>query len=71
VNCDQIRRSLGEKVLSFGRALGVVVAHELHHILRNSIRHAKAGWMRPDLDWKDLTIKEGQANLPPFSFSHR
>jgi hypothetical protein len=70
VDCDQIRKSLGQKVLAFGRALGVVVAHEMEHILRNSMEHAKAGWMRPALDWKDLTQKGGQANLPPASFAH-
>jgi hypothetical protein len=70
VDCDQIRRSLGERVLAFGRALGVVVAHELEHILKNSVEHANAGWMRQALDWKDLTKKEGQSNLPPFSFAH-
>jgi hypothetical protein len=71
VDCDQIRRSLGEKVFSFGSALGVVVAHELQHILSNSVRHAKSGWMRQALDWKDLTKKAGQENLPRFSFSRQ
>ena len=54
VDCDQIRKSLGDKVLSLGRALGVVVAHELQHILHNSVKHAKVGWMRPQLDIRDL-----------------
>ena len=71
VDCDEIRKSLGDKVLSLGRALGVVVAHELHHILHNSVQHAKAGWMRRQLDRKDLTKKERQTNLPPFALSHR
>lgn len=70
VDCDQLRKSLGGRAAAFGRALGIVVAHELEHILGNSGEHAKVGWMRRALDWKDLTKKEGQANLPPYSFAH-
>jgi hypothetical protein len=60
VDCDQIRKSLGDKVLALGRALGVVVAHELHHILHNSVKHAEAGWMRPQLDLKHLINTAGR-----------
>jgi hypothetical protein len=57
VDCDQVRRSLGEKVGWLGRALGVVVAHEVQHVLQNTIRHATTGWMKRALDWKDLAQK--------------
>jgi hypothetical protein len=57
VDCDQVRRSLGEKVSSLGRALGVLLAHEVQHVLQNTLRHAKAGWMKRSLDWKELTQK--------------
>jgi hypothetical protein len=65
VDCDQIRSSLGSRISSFGRALGVVVAHELQHILQNTVGHAKVGWMRQALDWRDLTTRKEGQDLPP------
>jgi hypothetical protein len=54
VDCDQVRRSLGRRVADVGRALGVVVAHELTHILENTIHHAKAGIMRQRIEWEEV-----------------
>jgi hypothetical protein len=66
VDCDRLRGTLGSRVSAFGRALGVVVAHELQHILENTVRHAKAGFMKRAIDWKDLAPrKKGQAFPAP------
>jgi hypothetical protein len=54
VDCDQVRRSLGRRVADVGRALGIVVAHELTHILENTLQHAKAGFMRQRISWEEV-----------------
>jgi hypothetical protein len=54
VDCDQVRRSLGQRVADVGRALGVVVAHELKHILENTVHHAKTGIMRQRINWDEV-----------------
>ena len=36
--------------------VGRVVAHELHHVLANSTRHAVSGLAAATHDWLDLTV---------------
>lgn len=62
VECDRIRSSLrlahttggitGD--LLFGRAMGRVLAHELHHILDRTRAHARHGIARKSLSPRDL-----------------
>ena len=58
IECDRIRSSVGAQRergdLTFGRALGRVLAHELHHIIDGTRRHTPPGYMRKSLSAADL-----------------
>lgn len=62
VECDQVRRTLGEdevisehqKQSEFGRALGRVVAHELYHLLAQTTKHTHHGLAKATHDWRDM-----------------
>ena len=58
IECDRIRSSLGARSgrgdLLFGRALGRVLAHELHHIIQRTRAHTAAGYTRQSLSPADL-----------------
>jgi len=56
VECDRVRaltRPVNDRQL--GRALGRVLAHEMHHILTRSGSHTKDGYTQPTLSSADLT----------------
>jgi hypothetical protein len=63
VECDHVRSSLGSNStaagpaseLLFGRALGRVLAHELHHIIDQTRSHTHRGISRKSLSPRDLT----------------
>lgn len=58
VECDRVRamvRSNNDATL--GRALGRVVAHELRHILTQSVAHTRKGYAQPALSTSDLTTE--------------
>jgi hypothetical protein len=58
IECDRIRSSLGAQPgrddLAFGRALGRVLAHELHHVIDRTRRHTATGYTRQSLSRADL-----------------
>jgi hypothetical protein len=61
IECDRIRSSLGAQPgrgdLLFGRALGRVLAHELHHVIDRTRRHTATSYMRQSLSVADLIAK--------------
>jgi hypothetical protein len=61
IECDRIRSSLGAQPgrgdLLLGRALGRVLAHELHHVIDRTRRHTATSYMRQSLSVADLTAK--------------
>ena len=59
VECDRIRSSLtatpgAHSDLLYGRALGRVLAHELHHIIGQTRAHTQQGISRKSLSARDL-----------------
>lgn len=62
VECDQVRRTLGEdEVVSerqkqslLGKAMGRVVAHELYHLLAQTTHHTERGLAKATQDWRDM-----------------
>lgn len=59
VECDHVRSSLtstpgARSELLFGRALGRVLAHELHHIIGRTSAHTQQGISRKSLSARDL-----------------
>ena len=59
VECDRVRSSLtstpgAHSDVLFGRALGRVLAHELHHILGRTRAHAQQGIARKSMSARDL-----------------
>jgi hypothetical protein len=58
IECDRVRSSLGPQSgrdeLAFGRALGRVLAHELHHAINRTRRHTATGYMHNSLSVADL-----------------
>lgn len=59
VECDRVRSSLtstpgARSDLLFGRALGRVLAHELHHIIGQTRAHTPQGVSRKSLSARDL-----------------
>ena len=59
VECDRVRSSLtstpgARSDLLFGRALGRVLAHELHHIIGQTRAHTQQGVSRKSLSARDL-----------------
>jgi len=71
VQCDRVRESL-EQVLGksngaryqaeFGVALGMVMAHELYHMLGHSAQHTRHGVTKESLSARELL--EGSLSLP-------
>jgi hypothetical protein len=71
VQCDRVRQSL-ERVLGrsngaryqseFGAALGMVMAHELYHMLGHSAQHTRQGVTKESLSARELL--EGSLPLP-------
>ena len=58
VDCDEVRSFVSAKSdLEFGRALGRVMAHELHHILTRSQTHPREGVARRSLSSTELTAR--------------
>jgi hypothetical protein len=61
IECDRIRSSLGAQPgpgeLAFGRALGRVLAHELHHVIERTRQHTATGYRRKSLSVADLVAK--------------
>ncbi len=57
IECDRIRSSLGAQPrggVAFGRALGRVLAHELHHVIERTRGHTATGYTRKSLSAADL-----------------
>ena len=59
VECDRVRSSLAStpgarSELLFGRALGRVLGHELHHIIERTRDHTQHGISRKSLSARDL-----------------
>lgn len=59
VECDRVRSALTSTTgarsdLLFGRALGRVLAHELHHIIDRTRAHTQQGISRKSLSARDL-----------------
>jgi hypothetical protein len=58
IECDRIRSSLGAQPRggggAFGRALGRVLAHELHHVIDRTRGHTATGYTRKSLSAADL-----------------
>ncbi|MDQ2840313.1 MAG: hypothetical protein M3Y72_04590 [Acidobacteriota bacterium] len=71
VECDRIRESL-QRVLgrgnpeqyqsAFGSALGLVMAHEIYHMLAHSALHTRQGLTKESLSARELL--QGQLSLP-------
>jgi hypothetical protein len=59
IECDRIRSTLGDQRgdLAFGRALGRVLAHELHHVIERTRRHTATGYKRKSLSAADLVAE--------------
>ena len=71
VECDRIRESLsraggrfpsGDIQSTLGRALGLVIGHELYHMLANSTKHTKNGVTKESLSARELL--SGELTLP-------
>jgi predicted nucleotidyltransferase len=72
VECDRIRESLGQvmggvrtsdyRQTLLGRAIGLVIGHELYHMIANSSRHTKSGVTKESLTPHELL--EGNLDLP-------
>ena len=71
VECDRIRSSLervvghGNPVIyqsAFGSALGLVVAHEIYHMLSHSPDHTKTGVTKESLSAREML--SGSLSLP-------
>jgi hypothetical protein len=57
IECDRIRSALSSQPggdLAFGRALGRVLAHELHHMIDRTRGHTATGYTRRSLSPADL-----------------
>ena len=61
IECDRIRSSVGAQPergdLALGRALGRVLAHELHHVIDRTRRHTARGYMRQSLSAAELVAE--------------
>ncbi len=74
VECDRVRSELrsGHSPVAMGddrilgRAMGRVLAHELHHIIDRTRRHAQTGLMRNSLSPRDLIADRSLSS----SFTH-
>ncbi|MDX2153239.1 MAG: hypothetical protein SFV54_21015 [Bryobacteraceae bacterium] len=44
--------------LALGRALARVLAHEIYHVLAETLEHGRQGLAKPSLTWKELTAPE-------------
>lgn len=71
VECDQVRKSLQRIVgraapqsdqAAFGSALGLVIAHEIYHMLAHSSQHTRHGVTKESLSPRELV--EGTLSLP-------
>jgi hypothetical protein len=71
VECDRIRQSLGSVIGAstanfrqtvLGRALGLVIGHEIYHMIANSAIHTKQGLTKESLTARELL--EADLNLP-------
>lgn len=69
IDCEAIRAFLRDGLLAlpkadrteaFGRAIGRVLAHELYHILANTLRHGSEGVAKPYYTAQDLLSKNFQ-----------
>jgi hypothetical protein len=74
VECDRIRQSLSRVIgastsnhrqVLLGRAMGLVIGHELYHMMANSTEHTKQGVTKESLTARELL--EGDLNLPAFA----
>jgi hypothetical protein len=63
VDCDKIRRFIASEIrsidpkdrdITYGRAIGRVLAHELYHVFTNTTRHASWGVAKAFYTPKDL-----------------
>lgn len=61
IECDRVRSSLAARPgcgdLAFGRALGRVLAHELHHVIDRTRRHTTKGYTRESLSVAELVAE--------------
>ncbi|HMF75896.1 MAG TPA: hypothetical protein VK604_09575 [Bryobacteraceae bacterium] len=71
VQCDRIRESLNRVVgrvphdsrqSLLGRAIGLVIGHEVYHMIANSTKHTKHGVTKESLSARELL--EGDLRLP-------
>jgi hypothetical protein len=74
VECDRIRQSLGRVIGAntsnyrqtlLGRAIGLVIGHEIYHMMANSAVHTKHGVTKASLSSRELL--EADLNLPVFA----
>jgi hypothetical protein len=61
IECDRVRSSLGAQPdrgdPALGRALGRVLAHELHHVIDRTRRHTASGYKRRSLSAAELVAE--------------
>jgi hypothetical protein len=66
IECDRIRSSVaapaGRADLTFGRALGRVLAHELHHVIERTQCHTATGYTRQSLSAAELIADRRNLN---------
>jgi hypothetical protein len=60
VECDNVRKGVAkapmkERQTMLGFLLGRVVAHELYHLLRQTVNHQRSGLAKAVLNWKELS----------------
>jgi predicted nucleotidyltransferase len=74
VECDRIRQSLARVIgvstsnyrqTLLGRAIGLVIGHELYHMIANSAVHTKHGVTKESLTARELL--EADLNIPAFA----
>ncbi len=67
VDCDHVRASLrsgaGRSDVLLGRAIARVLAHELYHILAQSVSHQRSGVAKPSMSPADLV--SDRLDFPP------
>lgn len=59
VECDNIKKGMGrtplkDRQVMFGNILGRVLAHELYHLLQQTVEHQKNGLMKTVVSWNEL-----------------
>lgn len=72
VECDNVRKGIAtaplkERQVLFGSVLGRVLAHELYHVLLQTVDHQREGLTKAVLSWKELV---GQKSIGSGFLAH-